>query len=135
MSRVIDVSVALKWCLPEDGHEAALALLEADDGEPLLAPDWLLVEAANALWKQWRRGLIEPEPIDAILGMLAEALTLVDARGLVPRAAAIARAIDHPVYDCLYLAAAEAHGATLVSDDRALVAKGSGAGFPVRALR
>lgn len=47
MSLVVDASVALKWFLPEPGHEAALAILDADDaGQPLLAPDWLLVEAS-----------------------------------------------------------------------------------------
>lgn len=61
MSLVVDASVALKWFVPDPGHEAALAILKADDAEPqLLAPDWLLVEVANALWKQWRRQAITP---------------------------------------------------------------------------
>ena len=136
MSLVIDASVALKWFVPEPGHEAALAILDGNDAEQqLLAPDWLLVEVANALWKQWRRKAIEPDEIEAILVMLPDALTLLNARPLVPRASAIAQAIDHPVYDCLYLAAAEAHAATLVTDDRALIEKAATADFRIHALR
>lgn len=66
--------------------------------------------------------------------MLPDALTLLDARPLVPRATAIAQAIDHPVYDCLYLAAAEAHATTLVTDDRALIKKAATAHFRIHPL-
>ena len=136
MSLVIDASVALKWFVPEPGHEAALAILDGNDAEQqLLAPDWLLVEVANALWKQWRRKAIEPDEIEAILVMLPDTLTLLNARPLVPRASAIAQAIDHSVCDCLYLAAAEAHAATLVTDDRALIEKAATADFRIHALR
>jgi predicted nucleic acid-binding protein len=53
LSLIIDACVAIKWFVPEPGHEAATALLEGNSD--LLAPDWLLIEVANALWKQWRR--------------------------------------------------------------------------------
>jgi predicted nucleic acid-binding protein len=133
LSLVIDASVALKWFVPEPGHEAALTLLRGDD--ELLAPDWLLVEVANALWKQWRRSVIDPTQIDEILTMLPSLLMLTDARALVQRASVIARTLDHPVYDCLYLAAAEARNAPLVTDDRALLGKAVQSGFAARGLQ
>ena len=43
---VIDVSVALKWVIEEDGSEAARALLLEG---PLVAPDLLIVECAKVL--------------------------------------------------------------------------------------
>lgn len=133
MSLVIDASVALKWFVPEPGHEAAIALLR--NGGDLLAPDWLLVEVANALWKQWRQNAIDPEQIDDILKMLGQILVLSDTRPLVGRASSLARSLDHPVYDCLYLALAEANHVPLVTDDRTLLRKAAAASFPVRPLQ
>lgn len=48
---------------------------------------------------------------------------LVSATGLAPRAVAIAGQLDHPVYDYLYLALAEAEQADLVTADTRLVGK------------
>jgi len=42
------------------------------DGGDLLAPDWLLIEVANALGKQWRWDAVDPEQIDEILAMLPQ---------------------------------------------------------------
>ena len=133
MSLVVDANVALKWFVPERGHEAAVALLR--NGGDLLASDWLLIEIANALWKQWRRNAIDPEQIDDILEMLPQILVLSDARPLVGRASGIARSLDHPVYDCLYLALAEANRAPLITDDRTLLRKAAEANFPVYSLQ
>ena len=43
-------------------------------------------------------------------------------RPLASSAAALARALDHPVYDCFYLALAEAENVPLVTADRRLMA-------------
>jgi predicted nucleic acid-binding protein len=48
---------------------------------------------------------------------------LVSATGLAPRAVTIAGQLDHPVYDCLYLALAEAEGADFVTADIQLLGK------------
>ena len=51
----MDISVAVKLYLPEDGREDALRLLSAaEDGEnrvELLAPSTLLPEVFNAFWQ------------------------------------------------------------------------------------
>jgi hypothetical protein len=54
---------------------------------------------------------------------------LVSATGLAARAVVIAGEIDHPVYDCLYFALAEAEQAGLVTADMHLVAKVSGSAW------
>ena len=58
MRTVVDASVALKWYFEEPGREAADAILAARiAGERhLLAPDLVVPEFANALWKKTRRG-------------------------------------------------------------------------------
>jgi predicted nucleic acid-binding protein len=48
---VIDASVAIKWLVDEPGTAAALSLRR----HRLLAPDLLIAECANVLWKKVRR--------------------------------------------------------------------------------
>jgi predicted nucleic acid-binding protein len=54
LTYVIDASVALKWFLTEEESNGADVLFEAflKGRTDLLAPDVLLLEVANALWKQ-----------------------------------------------------------------------------------
>jgi predicted nucleic acid-binding protein len=61
---IIDASVALKWVIEEDGSEAAGALLL---GEPLAAPDLLMVECVNVLWAKARRGVLTRDLAGAAL--------------------------------------------------------------------
>ena len=59
---------------------------------------------------------------------------LVPLRQLAPRAAALAHQLDHPVYDCFYLALSERRDVPLVTADRRLIAKVAGTPFAVRTL-
>jgi predicted nucleic acid-binding protein len=117
---VIDASVAIKWLVPEALSEEALRLLDA--GEELIAPEMLMIEAANVLWRKClQRGLTGAEA-DQALRLLGESgLDLRPVRPLAARALELARTLGHPVYDCVYLSLAERERATLVSaDDRFL---------------
>jgi len=49
---VVDAGVVVKWYIPESGSDRAAALLETD--RRLIAPDLLLAEVANVLWKSRR---------------------------------------------------------------------------------
>lgn len=129
MTRVVDASVAVKWFAPEPLHEAARALL--DEPEELAAPDWLLVEVANVLWKQQRRGFIEPAQTAQILKVLPGLLEVLPAASFVTRALEIARQLDHPVYDAVYLAVAEGSGATFITADTELWRRAQAHGFQV----
>lgn len=103
MSVVIDASVALKWVLDEPGKEAADALLD----EELIAPSLWLLEAANALWRRAQRGEISGEEAKERLAELYNApVTTIAIEGDLPAATDWAIALNHPVYDCLYLAMA-----------------------------
>ena len=84
----------------------------------LHAPDFLLIEAANVLWKKARRKEIaDPQPYLEELSRLPDVVVLCPSVDLVARASAIALEIAHSVYDCLYLACAEVEGAPLVTAD------------------
>ena len=116
MKLIVDASVAVKWLFTEDGTPESRRLLA--HGIHLHAPDFILVEAANVIWKKVRRRNIDdPQPYFEELASFQDVIVLQSSRDLVARASAIAIAIDHPVYDCLYLACAEAEDAPLVTAD------------------
>ena len=99
---IVDASVALKWIVKEADGDLALALMNADI---LAAPDLIFSEVANAIWKKWRRGELSGVPLRAAL--LVRTLTWVEpTSGLMLRAASLAQELDHPAYDCFYLALA-----------------------------
>ncbi len=118
---VVDASVALKWVIDEEGSDQAARLL---DGRPLHAPALLLTEAANALWVIQRRGTIDAGGAEDALQQLRAAPLVMPPSDieLIGEAFRIARLLDHPVYDCVYLALAVERGAPVVTADRRLVA-------------
>ena len=121
MTLVVDASVALKWFVSEDGSDLAVELLNS--GEPLIAPDLVLAEVCNAAWKSLRRREIDRAQFDEVATDLTQVFQLlVPLDRLIRPAAALARELDHPVYDCFYLALAEAENVPLVTADRRLVA-------------
>ena len=123
MSLVVDASVALKWFLSEEPH-ADRALAVVQDGTPLIAPDLVIAEVCNAAWRSARLGRISQAQVDEIASSLPRFFDgLVGAATLAPRAVAIAGQLDHPVYDCLYVALVEAEQAALVTADAQLFGK------------
>ena len=67
---VVDASVAVQWFAREAGSEAAARLVEGD--QPLIAPDIMPLEVANALWKKTRRGDVPPGDLQpAVTRLLA----------------------------------------------------------------
>ena len=120
MTLVVDASVAFKWFAQEDGTDRALQLLER--GEPIVAPDLILAEVCNAAWKSLRRGELVPAQFAAIINDVAQPFSrLVPLDQLIRPAAALTRELDHSVYDCLYLALAQAEGLPVVTADQRLL--------------
>ena len=116
MALVIDASVAFKWFVPELATEQALALL--DTGTPLTAPDLVTVEVANAMWARLRGREGFPQIVtDAALAIPRMFDTLVQTSGLVARGLDMAIGLNHPLYDCIYLALAERDGSRLITAD------------------
>ena len=121
MSLVIDASVAVKWVVLEPGHVEAVALVK---GRSLIAPDIVLVETANVLWRKVRMGTLETRQALEGLEFIGQAFErIVPATDLVARALQLALELDHPVYDCLYLACAEPDRLEILTADERLVTK------------
>jgi predicted nucleic acid-binding protein len=112
---IVDSSVAVKWYLDEVYSEAARSLVASE----LAAPSLLLVECANVFWRRCRIGDIKREEAQFAYETLAGApLELHDLPGeLGRRALQIGLSLNHPVYDCVYLALAERLGIPLVTAD------------------
>ena len=119
MKLTVDASVVVKWYVSEKYSEEARLLL--GHRHERLAPDFLLVELANIFWKKARlREIGDPDTYFQELRRVREAVALSPSADLIERAAQIAAQIDHPVYDCLYIACTEATGSTLITADRRL---------------
>lgn len=122
MSRVvIDASVAVKWVVEESGTAEALYLLEH---AALSAPDLLVAECANILWKKVKRGELTEEEAGLAAQLLQRAdLDILPTRPLMSRALDLAIALDHAAYDCLYLALAVESDWRFVTADERFVRK------------
>lgn len=131
MKLTVDASIVVKWFVAESLHHEARCLLSRRID--LHAPDLVLSEFANTIWKKARNKEIQDEkPYLKELSSLPEVISLLPDRELIERAARMAIAIDHPVYDCLYLACAEATGSSLITADRRLANKSTAQDFGVR---
>ena len=118
MSRVvIDASIAIQWVVEEDGTPEALRILAV---RPLSSPDLLLAECANILWKKVRRAeLARDEAIMASRVLQRSDVEILPTRALMETATRLAIELDHPAYDCVYLALALENGWPFVTaDDR-----------------
>lgn len=113
---IVDASVAMKWFVRENFHEQALALL--DYNEPLAAPDLVVTEVTNIAWKKVIRNEVSREQAHIITQAISRYIpALHPSVNLAERALEIALTLNHPVYDCIYLACAETLGGLLITAD------------------
>ena len=122
MNLTVDASVVVKWFVPESLSEEAR--LRSTIRTTFRRPISSWPSSGTPFWKKFRRGevaFLQPY-MDELLG-LDEVIALHPVGEQVTRAVQIAGELDHPVYDCLYLACAEATGSIVVIADRRLANK------------
>jgi predicted nucleic acid-binding protein len=133
MSLIVDASVAVKWFAEEPGSIEAEALLASTD--ELVAPDFILAEIGNALWKKASRGLLDPRQAAASASNAAGYFDrLIALKELTIRSMEIALAVRHPIYDCYYIALAQRENAPLITADERQLAAARKAKVKVRRL-
>jgi predicted nucleic acid-binding protein len=120
VSIVVDASVVAAAFFLEPHRAAAAAVLA--DGQELVAPDLLLAEVANVIWKRHGRGeIVVSEAHDLLADMLRLPIDIIPSAELIDSALELAVALGRSVYDSLYLALAVRQGAVMVTGDERLV--------------
>ena len=121
---IIDASVAFKLVVEEPDSETAIDWLARTE---LAGPTLIHAEVSNALWKRVRRReLAAGGELEDRLADLARYIRTIDETPQLPRALALAVELDHPVYDCVYLALAEAYDEELLTADGKFVRRVQG---------
>jgi predicted nucleic acid-binding protein len=129
---VIDASVAVKWVVTETGTQEAVKLLR---GAPFAAPDLLVAECANILWKKvQRKQLTAAEALLAARLLQRADIEYHPTRHLLDSATQLAIGLNHPACDCIYLTLAILNGWRFVTADDRLVGKVRSANAPAAGL-
>jgi predicted nucleic acid-binding protein len=115
---IVDASVVVKWFVEEPLRSEARHILEYR--KDIISPDFVQIEVANVVWKKLRRGEIGPYHAREIVALLSEAVPeFVSTSRILKSANEFAIELDHPIYDCLYLAClAEPHDLLVTGDKR-----------------
>jgi predicted nucleic acid-binding protein len=118
---VIDASIAVKWVVEEQGTPEALGVRQR---AKLIAPELLVAECANILWKKVQRGeLLKEEALLAARLLQGAEIELLPTRSSLEAATRLAIELGHPAYDCLYLALAIEHDCRFVTADERFLRK------------
>jgi len=131
---VIDASVALAWCFPDEASDYADDVLVALDGRTAMVPAIWPVEVANALLVGERRKRIRQPEVRRFLDLLKGLSILEDGQPFadtVSNILPLAREHDLSAYDAAYLDVAVRHGAPLATLDKALQKAGRAAGVKI----
>jgi predicted nucleic acid-binding protein len=129
----VDCSTAIKLFVHEEQSEDAPKWLNHHYRH--VVPDLFYVETASVLWKRIQRGELSRLEVQRIRkALLVLPCHVVSGRQLYEAALDLSLAFNHSAYDCMYLAAAIASDAPLVTADRKFhqVVKGSPLGAHIR---
>ena len=133
MDLVVDASIAFKWLVTEPDSAAAVSLFQNHN---LIAPDVLLAECRNAALTHVRRGTISIEQAkQAEQDLETLRLHTLPSVTFLPHAFTLALELSHPIYDCIYLAAAIASDRILVTADERFATKVQGVGTAQNRIR
>lgn len=133
MSRlVVDASVAIKWAVQEEGFDLAVLVRARHD---LMAPELMISECTNILWKKVARGVLtRDEALDCAEVIATAGVSLAPTAPLMADALRLAVQLGHPAYDCFYLALSQIADAPLVTADERLRLKLAGTPFAILSL-
>lgn len=116
---VADASIAIKWVVEEEGTDSAVELRSRFR---FAAPELLIPECANILWKKVQRGELSPDEAVLAAKLLERSgIDFVSMTGLLEEATNLSIVLSHPAYDCAYLIAAQRTGSRFVTADMRLL--------------
>ncbi len=122
MTIVVDANVAVHWTIESSLSDHAERLLRS--GVPLIAPDLIIVEVTNAFYFTIRERTDRvARALDGLEFLPRWFSELVPAATLRHRAMTYCMELEHPAYDCFYLALAESRRTKLVTTDEHFLRK------------
>ena len=131
---VIDASVALAWCFPDDASDYADSVLVALEGRTVIVPAIWPEEITNALLVGERRKRIRQPEVRRFIELLKGMNIIEDGQPFadtVSNILPLAREYDLSAYDASYLDLAVRHGALLATLDDALQKAGLAAAIKI----
>lgn len=131
---VVDASVALAWCFPDEATVYAEAVLVALQGREMIVPAIWPMEVANALLVGKRRGRIRQTDIRRFADLLSDLPVVEDVQRFpeaVERILPIAEKFRISAYDAAYAEVAVRHAAVLATLDEALEKAGRELGVEI----
>ena len=136
-TQAIDTSALVKYVLPEEDSSAAEKLVASHYAGMvnLIAPEYILVESANVLWKHLQRHNVGPEEAVTSFRALRDlGMRLVPNGDLLEDALILAADNGITVYDALFCALAVRENVPLITSDNALVRRLTGTGVQAAML-
>lgn len=135
MPMVVDASVAISWCLPDESNDyARQALLALRGGEAGIVPQLWPTEVANALVIAKRRGRISEPDVNraaSLLGGLGVQLMQIELTASLGEVRQLAEATALTAYDASYVHLAIRENAALATLDERLRVAAAAAGCRV----
>jgi predicted nucleic acid-binding protein len=131
---VIDASVALAWCFPDEASDYADGVLVALEDGMVVVPAIWSAEITNALLVGERRKRIRQPEVRRFIELLKSLSILEDGQPFadtVSNVLPLAREYDLSAYDATYLDVAVRHRAPLATIDGALRKAGRAAGIKI----
>lgn len=129
---VLDASVLAALYVDDPATKQSEAALQRIEKDELHAPDFVVLEVANVLWKRVRRGELHAEDaMAATADLSAASIQLHPISGLVSQSLALALAHGFTTYDAAYVALATRVGGIVVTNDGGMRQRGIEAGLAV----
>ena len=121
MSAVFDASVVVKWFIDDPLTDAAMSARRTYGAA--VAPDLILIEAANAFRRYVVRGDLQSSAARDNLAVIASLVDVADHGDLLAEAFALACDLNHSMTDCLYAVLARRRALPLITADGKLARK------------
>jgi predicted nucleic acid-binding protein len=131
---VVDASVALAWCFPDEASDYADGVLVALEGHTILVPALWSIEITNAVLIAERRKRIKQAEIRRFVELLDGLTVIIDSQSVtesVSNILPLAREYGLSAYDAAYLDVAVRQGVPLATLDSALQKAGRKAGIEI----
>jgi predicted nucleic acid-binding protein len=131
---VVDASVALAWCFPDEGSDYADRVLVALEGHAIRVPALWSIEITNALLVAERRKRVRQLETRRFIDLLSDLKVEMEARSVadaVSNILPLGREYVLSAYDAAYLDVAIRHGVPLATLDSNLRKASTRAGIEI----